>query len=639
MTTQDYQTRDHVWQQLQSTFHNFHDFRDLEGVWNLIRSARMPPDVHPDLAKYAQGLRYMSGKLEDDVRILKILHTANPTRFNAVTRGSTQAARDLERDHKLCFASWWDNDLNVGRWLDSFNYEEQITHGCAVNRIKWKREPEDMEDESTDRGCPITIEDVLLDSMWWQGDFRNPDVAVCRYSLSVIDCDVKNARGERPGYTDRGELGWVSEDLPQNYWSLNAGKMIDVVIEDAVDPLAMCPCPGCNHRKRRITTYICKPGAKAESYEEVDCSDSPFEKCSFVIVGGDVRKSERDPHRILRPSAWILYDLVLQYNFLFNSLIATYARELADDRNYVNAGATNPEILQALSPEDDGQGLQKPDDPDTIAKMPGAVQSFPKPSTQELMNLLDKIEREYTLRRPNPALTGQMALSEVTGTGAVLQTQGAGLMLAEDLSNYDSAMVRFHSEIVHGIKFTSYFEPDDKQTRYTAMVSGSENVSGSRGGTQAGDELYLDAKKCEKPVFFSAETSKDTPADRRDREERARTARKDNIFTDRMVWEAYDITDTEMHEEELLRQRLDAFMGPMEDRRVAALIVARSAAITGVDMGEETQTASLPLPKGQGAEGGQSYNTLDANASRLHTPPVEVAPTGNNGAGGSSGLA
>src|SRR6185503_16378773 len=305
------------------------------GKWNLIRSARLPPDVHPDLAKYAQGLRYMSGKLEDDVRILKILHTANPTRFNAVTRGSTQAARDLERDHKLCFASWWDNDLNQGRWLDSFNYEEQITHGAAVNRIKWKCD--DDEEYEGDQGCPIAVEDTLLDTMWWQGDFRNPSVAICRYSLSVIDCDVKNQNGERPGY-DGEHLTWASEPLPTDFYTTNSGKKVDVVIMDAEDPLAMCPLPGCRHRKRRITTSICKPGETNQGkYEQIDCSDSPFEKCSFVIVGGDVRKSERDPHRILRPSAWILYDLVLQYNFLFNSLIATYARELAQDQQYVNA--------------------------------------------------------------------------------------------------------------------------------------------------------------------------------------------------------------------------------------------------------------------------------------------------------------
>jgi hypothetical protein len=209
------------------------------------------------------------------------------------------------------------------------------------------------------------------------------------------------------------------------------------------------------------------------------------------------------------------------------------------------------------------------------------------------------------------------------------------MMLAEDLANWDTGHRRMFYETMHAIKYTAYFEPDDAQTRYVATVSGRENVKGSKGGMKAGDEVWLDAKKCSTPVNFTAETSKDTPADRRDREERARTAHKEGIFTKYQVWDAYSIFDKEMHEEELYAEHIDQVIAPLEDRRVIGLVAATDSAISGTDFGEEPLVANLPLP---GDTGQQTYSTEAANAARRHTPPVEIPSTGNIGAGGSSGL-
>jgi hypothetical protein len=632
VVTADYAASlDYEWSQIEPTFAKFHETRDLQGTWKLIMHGLLPPDIHPDLKIYAQGLKYMTGMLREDFRQLKQLHNANPTMIDARVRGSTQTARNLERDFKLTWASWWDNDLNEGRVLDSRNYEGQIGLGLKVERIRWKPQI----DEDGTSGCPIEIEDILIDTVSWHGNFHDPDAFWCRYTLPVIDCDVKNSQGERPAY-DGETLGWVGESLPENFYANNASKSVEIIVRDAVDPLAMCPLPGHMHRKRRITTYICKPGSRAGEYMEVDCSDSPFEKCSFVVTGGDVNGTERDPHEILRPSAWILIDLVLKYNFYTNSLIATFAREMADERLYLNASAAAAEVLQALSPEDDGQELKKPELGDkSIPKMPGQVSMFPKPSTAELMELLRQTKEEYMLYRPNRNLTGQAAVAEVTGTAAVLNNQGAGLMFSEDLVNWDTSHKRFFKETMHGICFTEHFRPSGGDPiRYIGIVSGRENVKGSRG--EVGQEVFLDAKKAANPVSFSAETSKDTPQDRRDREERARTAFKEGIFTERDRFEAYGIFDPEMQEEELFRQGVRKFLEPMEQRRIAARLVARSAALTGVDMGEEQQVENLPLPDPKTGTV-QTHNTLEANQSRLHTPPVELAPT-NSPTGGSSGL-
>lgn len=625
------------WDSLDSQFSDFHSARDLDGLWKQIHHGLFIPDLHPALKESAQGLHYMTGMLQEDFRILKILHSANPTLIDAQVRGSTQKARDLERDFKLTWASWWDNDLNEGRWLDSWVYEGQIGLGLTVPWLRWKKQ--DNGDGAS--GCPVYVEETIVDALRWQGDFKNPSVAICRYSVSAIDCDVKNARGERPYYGSDGELAWTSEMLSQDDYKNNAQKKIDVIVRDAEDPLAMCPLPGCHHRKRRITVCISKPNSKAtdKDYEEVQAYDSPFAECSFIIVGGDVRKTERNPHRILRPSAWVLIDLVLQYNMLFNSLLAAFAREMDDQRSYENVGASNPEVIAAVhGDEDRGQSgtTKKPElGSDEIARFAGPIQMFPKPSTTELMELLKETIRKYEMYRPNRNLTGNAAVAEVTGTAAVLQNQGAGMMLSEDLVNWDTGHKRMFRETMHAICFTSYFEDEDEQTRYVATVSGRENVKGSRGGMKPGDVVYLDAKKCANPVSFSAETSKDTPADRRDREERARTAKAAGIFVQRDVDEAYGIFDPEMQEELRFAERVEAFLNPLELRRVAALVAKRSAARTGTDMGEEPLVASLPLPDEKAP---QTWNTADANAARRHAPPVELPATSSIGAGGSSGL-
>lgn len=625
---------EHEWNSMQPEFDPFHAARNLDGTWKSITHGTLPPDIHPDLKKYAQGLQYMTGMLEEDFRILNILHTANPTMIDAAVRGSSQAARNLERDFKLTWASWWDNDINVDRWLDSWVYEGQNELGLTVPWLRWRKQ--DNEDGTS--GCPVYVEETIVDALRWKGNFRNPSVLWCKYKTSVIDCGIKNADGARPAYQGDGSLGWTSEMLPE-FYSDNSGKEVEIIVRDAVDPLAMCPLAGCHHNQRRITVYICKAGGSVADYEEVESYDSPFEQCSFIIVGGNVKKSERNPHRILRPSAWILIDLVLKYNFLFNSLLASFAREMADERMYTDASRASPEVLAALAGDEDmGQAgtIEKPDvDSNSIMRLPGSVSMLPKPSTQELMALLDKTERQYELYRPNRNLTGNAAVSEVTGTAAVLQKQGAGLMLAQNLTNWDGGHKRMFYETMHGIRFTSHFEPDDEQTRYVATVSGRENVRGSRGGTSAGDEVYLDAKKCESPVTFTAETSADTPADRRDREERARTAKASGIFVQRDVDEAYGIFDPDMQEELRFREQVRNFLLPMKMRRVAARVVSTSAAKTGVDMGEEPMVNQLPVPDMQQP---QTYNTMDANAARRNAPVVEPPATGNIGAGGSSGL-
>ncbi len=621
MVTQEYTGQlDAEWTQIRLTFSEFHNNRDLMGVYKLVKQAKLPPDLHPDLLIFAQGLRYMSGMLREDFRQLKQLHGANPTYKDTVVAGSSQAAHNLARDFKLVWSSWWDNKLNKGDVVYDRIHEGVTELGISVERMHWCPKP----DEEYKSGCPVKLEQILVDCVGWQGNFLDPDAFWYRYSLPVIDCNIKNSKGMRPSYGEYEEgLGWVGEPLPTGFYKNNAQKKVDIIVRDAVDPVAMCCLPGCMHRKRRITTMVCKEGGKEADYETVSVDDSPFEHCSFVITGGDVNWTERDPNEILRPSAWILIDLVIKYNVLFNTLLATHAMELSTKRMYVNAGATNPEVLQALTPEDDGQTLEAPAiGSNIISQMPGPISQFPKPSTTELMELLRETIRQYERYRPNDNLTGNAAVSEVTGTAAQLNRQGAGLMLEKVLENTDSAHERFFYETMHAICFAGYFESEDEQTRYVATVSGREMVMGSKGS--AGEELFLDAKKAAHPVTFTADTSADTPQDRRDREERARTAKAAGIFTKDDVFKAYGITDPVAQEEALFNDEVDAIAKPIELRRIAQYMVASSASQTGVDLGEEGMIKDMPMPDPQQP---QTYNTLAANRARTQPAPPALEPT------------
>ena len=126
-------------------------------------------------------------------------------------------------------------------------------------------------------------------------------------------------------------------------------------------------------------------------------------------------------------------------------------------------------------------------------------------------------------------------------------------------------------------------------------------------------------------MTFIADTSADTPQDRRDREERARTANAAGFFTEEDVFKAYGVTDRVAQRKALFRDKVYKMAEPFELRRIAQYMVASSASQTGVDLGEEQMVKDLPIPD---AEQPKSYNTLDANRARTHAPPVTLAPTG-----------
>lgn len=629
----------HERDQLTSDFGTFKEFRQVEGTWNMIRRATLAPDLPPELRRYAEGAVFMAEKLDDAIRTLILIKSNNPTRFDAVIYGSGETQRHLESNWKLIMANTWDSNHNVMRWLDDYVYESQTTFGIAAPQIHFKKKVYTEENGRPISNWPMSITKTLIDGFEFKGDYLNPSVAFYSYSLSAIDCDVKNQKGERPSYGvgyDKDNLGWVGEDLPEDFYTANANKKIQIIVRDG-ETNADCPLEGCNHKQRRITVYICKDGGTEKDYDELESYDSPFTRCSFVIVPGDIRHNERDPHRIFKPSAWVLYGIIQKYNTWMQMLLAMLRQQLSNDSKVINAGGTNPDTFAAIQGAEDAGQAETVKLPETgsreIPITPGAIQSIGNPSIDGLLRMLDETKRDWDEHKPNPALVGQMAVSEVAASAAVIQVEGAGITIGGDLKNWDGQIVRFYEEARHAILFNSYFEPDDAKTKYVIGVGGTDNVMGYR-DAKIGDQIYMDEARAKREVKFVARTSKETPSEATNRKMTAITGFNEGILTRQQRAEAWDIFDYPMQEKELFREEVRKFLMPMKLRRVAKRVVSTSAAKTGVDMGEEPMVDALPVPEDNGS---QTHNTVAANNERMHQNPVQAPVTGNP-TGGSSGL-
>ena len=627
----------HEWETLDSRFSDFHNARSSDGLWKRIVQARLPPDIIPELQEYAEGARSMSGMLADDLRILGSIHETNPTRIGANVRDSSAHNREIESAYKLSAASWWDRDLNRGRRTDRTVYQGQVGLGLNVIWMRWAKQVVGHDGKRPISGCPVKIEKTIVDACRWNGDYENPDFWL-RYTTSVIDCDIKNGKGERPVYTGDA-LDWiVGEQFPPDYYEQNVGKEIEVIVSDRADPVAMCPLEGCYHRKRKITIYVCKKDGKPEDYEEVESYDSPLEKCSFIIVGGDIQETERDPHRIFRPTAWILIALVDEYNRTLSTLDALMRQELGDDSKYMDGSTTNPEIYNAWLANREGSSDETVKKPPRgsrdIPFLPATVKGFGSPQTDLLRLRLAEIKSEYALRRPKEALTGDMAISEVSATAATIQKQGAGITISSALGTWDANITRIFEEIRHGIRYTGHFEPADEQTKYVAMITGKEHVYGASG--KPGQEVYLDAKRCDTPVQFSAYTSADTPADKKERRTEALIGFEKRILDKHDLYDAWDVFDHEEQDRRIFREDVRTFAAPLKARRIALYVAKKSALETGMDFGE-AQLVANTLDDVEAGGPQQFHNTNAANYARTN-PGVELAPTGDP-SGGSSSLA
>ena len=616
---------------IKADFQSFHDFRDLDGKWNRIVARQLPPNILPELKPYQDGLQYQGADLEEALRQYKALLRSEPTIFDVNVHSSSHTARDTETAIKLSLANWW-NAMNRHRWIDDYDAEGIARHGISVKRLCAKPLPKGWEDEDkVETGCPTEYKKVLLDGFGFVGDYLDPSAAWYSYTLPVIDCDVKDKKGRRPYY--EGEtLEWTGEALPPDAYVSNANKKIQVIVRDARDLIgALCPLEGCDHVRRMLTVYVCPDGKDESSMQNVDSQPSPFKTCSFHIIGGDMRLTERDPDRIFRPLMGPLYAIQAWINTLITELAVQHRREAADTSVYGNTTGSNPnQVVQQTTMSEGGpkDTVAKPNaDSGEYPLINATLQRVPGPVTQNLMTLLN-IALELQQRwMPNAILTGssQTLTSNSTASNYVSTYQAAGVLLRPPTENMDAMTERWGRETLHAIAYQAYFLPDDADVRYMAQVTGAEHVMSYGEKAERGTRVYVDAKRASAEIDLLISTNTETWAEKREKRMTAITGMQAGVYTLDNAIKDWGFFDVQLQKELLGVERIDRALAPAIDRMVLMKLAREATAKSGYDFGAIIQE-SMPLPENAQEGGGpQRHDTNAANVARMADPP-ETGP-------------
>lgn len=628
---------------IKNEFSDFHDFRDIDGKWPRILNRELSPNILPELRRYQDGLEYKGADLEEALRQYKALLRSNPTIFDVSVRSSSHSARDTETAIKLCLANWW-NRMNRNRWVDDYDAEGLAKHGMSVKQLCLKPLPKGWEDEDkVETGCPTYYKKVLLDGFGYIGDYSDPDAAWYSYTLPVIDCDVKDKKGRRPYYEGEA-LEWTGEALPPEAYTHNANKKVQVIVRDAKDLIgALCPLPKCNHVRRRITVYVCPDGKDAKEYQDVDSQPSPFETCSFHIIGGAVMLTERDPHKIFRPLMGPLYFIQAWINVLITELAVQHRREAADSSVYANTTQSNPQLSAAQGALAEGgpnNTVAVPDsEPGEYPTINANLQRVPGPVTQNLMTLLNIALEKQQQYMPNSILTGssQTLTANSTASNYVSTYQAAGVLLTPPTENMDAATERWGRETLHAIAYQCYGLPEDVDVHYMAQVTGAEHVMSYGEKTERGTRVYVDEKRAQTEIDLIITTDVKTWAEKREQRLTAITGMQAGVLTLDDVIKAWDFFDVQLQKELLGVERIDRALAPAIDRMVLMKLAREATAQSGYDFGslidqtmQVQQTQNMP----------QRHDTNAANVARMagapETGPV-VDPIGSTQQGGSQG--
>lgn len=631
---------------IRDDFSDFHDFRDVEnGKWFRILNRQLSPNILPELRRYQDGLEYQGADLEEALRQYKSLLRSNPTIFDVNVHSSSHSARDTETALKLSLANWW-NDMNRNRWIDDYDAEYLAKCGISVKRLCLKPLPKDWESrDKVEVGRPTEYKKVLLDGFGYIGDYLDPDAAWYTYTLPVIDCDVKNKKGERP-YFEGDRLAWTGEALPPDAYQNNANKKIKIIVRDAKDLVgALCPLDGCDHVRRMITVYCCGDGK--DDYEEVETTPSPFATCSFHITGAALQMSERNPHLIFRPLMAPLYQIQAWINTLVTELAVQHRREAADTSLYANQTQSNPQMAANQTVMAEGgpkDTISMPDAaPGEIPAINATIQRVPGPVTTNLMALLNIALEKQAQYMPNSILTGssQTLTANSTASNYVSSYQAAGVLLRPPTENMDAMTERWARETLHAIAYQTYFLPDDMEVHYMAQVTGAEHVMSYGTRVDRGTRVYVDKKRASAEIDLAITTNTETWAEKREKRMTAITGMQAGLYTLDDGLKDWGFFDVQLQKELLGVERIDRALAPAIDRMVLMKLAREATAQSGYDFGSIIQDA-MPLPEGAGGappdSGGlQRHDTSAANVAKMTAPPATgptVNPVGSMQQGG-----
>lgn len=629
---------------LETRFNAFHTYRDERGLWNRLVMRDLPEAIPADLAAKQEGIDFQSPDpakaIQDHVAVLKL----NPPHFDVQVPGTTKASRDLERDQLLAKSTWFNRDINPRRRWESRVYEGLVRHGIKVEWLRAKKTTPTY--ESSDReqqdGCPNYFQNTLLDGNYWLGE-DDPDTHYYKYSVPVIEEDIRDNSGKRVTLNDLGNIGWLGPDERHDY-TIVGNKQVDIIVQDARDILgAICPLKGCDHTLRRITIYVCPKGKDFKTNgQEVESYPSPFPGSSFFLIGGHMFQTERDPDRVYRPLMEPMYMLQAWLNMLITWHAVLALQESSSSGMYADGSAATPAATALLNREGDSTTVRVPDSGvDEIPVMPFPLNRLPKKTSTEIMALIKlclDMMMEYKPNRFQMGLNYSEA-SNATASANLAALQQSGIPYSPLLDEVAGAINKWDSYTDHQIRWYSYLEPDDANTRYYATVSGDESARTYGGSTQRGEQVYLDAKKCQTPHDLIVSIENLTWAEKQAKWYLEFSQYQAGVKTVEDLIRAAGIFDVEAQKRLLFRGQVRQSLQPLYIRMMDLLMTREASANTGTDFGALLQQVvpQQGMQEPPGTNSGNPQNTTAANVAKSTVQLPAMSQPGGGAGGPPSG--
>lgn len=630
MTTYQLPERAELERQLktqESHYADFHDFRGQMGRWRNVVRRQNPEAIPPALALQQDGIDWQSPApqkyIQDHIGILMM----NEPRMDVMTYGEGQKYRDNERDQLLTKFTWWHDVVNKARRVEARVHEGMVRDGV---KVEWLR-PKPISEHMT---APNYFQNTVLDGNFWLENFDadGPDVHWYKYTVELVDSNIKNKAGEKYSIDAYGKSCWLGADEPHDFATIK-DKKVDVYVRDANDLAGkLCPVEGCDHVQRVISIFCCPTGESfKDNAETVESYPSPFPGSSFFIVGAHTFQTDRDPHWIYQPHLMApVYVIQAWLNMLITWWAVLAKEESSDAGLYLNKSNAQP----ANEPQGNAEGN---DDtvrlPDTAAgEMPvfnGSIDRIPKVTSAHLSQLISQFTDMLKEYAPNRFQMGvnYTELSNGTASSNLSALQQSGILYSPMLDAMSSFMNKWDAYTDHQIKYNDIFNPG---TKYWANVSDDPNIASYRTTIKRGEQVYLDASKC-LPHDIIISISNKTYAEKQADWYLANSQYQSGVLTSEDLIKAAGVFDVIGQMERLFKDGVRRSLQPLMTRMFDLKLVREATIRTGTDFGQAFQQVAPQEPRG---EQNGTPSTQAANTARQMNPTVSLPPMSTPAGGG-----
>jgi hypothetical protein len=602
--------------QAKSRFTKSDGFQDARRKFDRILARDFATELPPELTGAQEGLDYQTPDVEKAVFDHMDVLVMNPTIYDVLMLEDTDTAREHGRNILLWTTRAWETE-DRNRWWDRAVGEGQVRHGVKVMALRWHEQtepdvdvgekPDDddyeaqaeyaekrnkaRDDAFKKRKHPFYWTDCDLYGCYWIGDERReegPDVFFYEYEIPYVEAVHRFSKSDKKfTLSDAGKVGWLGEGEADPVDDADTRK-VKCLVRDGRDLSGRrCIIPGCDHPQRTICIYVACSG-EGEDYDEepVEEYDSPFQGCSYFVIGGR-SSSDRDPDRRFRPLMYPLYVEAAWQNYL-NTVLATMARtDYSDDYFYLDTSKT-PQWVTVPEGGTPVQIDQADLQAGNIPALPGTVQRFPKTMSPHLMEMLNQSLKRLETYMPNRFVTGQAftEASNATGTAFIQQAQQAALPYNMLLSASDEAQLKSRRYEYHAIRYWAEAEPAEAKTRYYSVMTGNTDiVRMARHSASAGEVVWVDAAKVGLNFDLQVRTKSETLAEEGARWLQAKDQHMYGVLTTDQLLRAAGTDDIQGQKEALRMEEIRADVQPLITEIRRRRIIQKASVRTGMDFG------------------------------------------------------